>query len=128
MSDLERRALLGDQQAQGECTRQGIALSCPICHKPVKVSVSRMLYACASCHFIMSFSSFYVNPEDTLRIWNRRPAPPVGRCKDCAHYDEYRHCKQHSAEPDQYSPGHYVEMQPDDYCSYFEPKEKECKA
>ena len=26
MDDLERRALLGDRQAQDECTRQGIAL------------------------------------------------------------------------------------------------------
>lgn len=31
MTDLERRALLGDQQAQEECTRQGIVLRCPFC-------------------------------------------------------------------------------------------------
>lgn len=35
MDDLERRAVLGDRQAQDECTRQGIALPCPICHNPV---------------------------------------------------------------------------------------------
>lgn len=110
MSDMERRALLGDQQAQEECTRQGIALSCPICHKPVKVSVSRMLYACASCHFIMSFSSFYVNPEDTLRIWNRRHAPPIGRCKDCKH--------QGIGDSDICHSG-----MDEEFCSGFEPKE-----
>lgn len=31
MTDLVRRALLGDTQAQKECTAQGIALPCPFC-------------------------------------------------------------------------------------------------
>lgn len=31
MTDLERRALLGDRQAQDECTRRGIVLPCPFC-------------------------------------------------------------------------------------------------
>lgn len=31
MSDLERRALLGDEQAQEECTKRGIVLPCPCC-------------------------------------------------------------------------------------------------
>lgn len=31
MTDLERRALLGDRQAQEECTRKGIVLPCPFC-------------------------------------------------------------------------------------------------
>lgn len=31
MTELERRALLGDKQAQEECTRQGILLPCPFC-------------------------------------------------------------------------------------------------
>lgn len=31
MNDLERRALLGDKQAQEECTRRGILLPCPFC-------------------------------------------------------------------------------------------------
>lgn len=31
MTDLERRALLGDKQAQEECTRRGIVLTCPLC-------------------------------------------------------------------------------------------------
>lgn len=30
MTDIERRALLGDPQAQEECTRRGIVLPCPI--------------------------------------------------------------------------------------------------
>ena len=31
MTDLERRALLGDKQAQEECTEKGIVLPCPFC-------------------------------------------------------------------------------------------------
>ena len=31
MTDLERRALLGDRQAQEECTRKGVVLPCPFC-------------------------------------------------------------------------------------------------
>lgn len=31
MTDLERRALLGDKQAQKECTEKGIVLPCPFC-------------------------------------------------------------------------------------------------
>lgn len=38
MTDLERRALLGDQQAQEECTRRGIMLPCPHCKGNGKVS------------------------------------------------------------------------------------------
>lgn len=38
MTDLERRALLGDKQAQEECTRQGIVLPCPHCRGNAKVS------------------------------------------------------------------------------------------
>lgn len=38
MTDLERRALLGDRQAQEECTRQGIVLPCPCCKGKGKVS------------------------------------------------------------------------------------------
>ena len=33
MTDLVRRALMGDREAQEECTRQGIVLPCPICSK-----------------------------------------------------------------------------------------------
>ena len=33
MTDLVRRALLGDAEAQKECTEQGIAPPCPFCSK-----------------------------------------------------------------------------------------------
>ena len=31
MTEFERKAMLGDKQAQEECTRKGIVLSCPFC-------------------------------------------------------------------------------------------------
>ena len=31
MTELERRALLGDKEAQKECTEKGIVLPCPFC-------------------------------------------------------------------------------------------------
>lgn len=34
MTDLERRALMGDKKAQEECTEKGIVLPCPVCYKP----------------------------------------------------------------------------------------------
>lgn len=33
MTELERKALMGDKEAQEECTRQGIVLNCPRCGK-----------------------------------------------------------------------------------------------
>lgn len=85
MDDLERRALLGDQEAQEECSRQGIALPCPLCGKQVKRSVSGRLFYCPECCFHTAFHSTAVNKEAALFIWNRRPALPIGRCKDCKH-------------------------------------------
>lgn len=75
MSDLERRAMLGDQQAQEECSRQGIALPCPLCGKQVRRSVSGMLFYCSECHCNTSFHSDAVSKEEALSLWNRRPAP-----------------------------------------------------
>lgn len=33
MTDLERKALMGDKEAQRECTEKGIVLPCPVCYK-----------------------------------------------------------------------------------------------
>ena len=37
MNDLIRRALLGDREAQEECTRKGIVLPCPFCGGEAKL-------------------------------------------------------------------------------------------
>lgn len=49
----------------------------------------------------------------------RVDAVEVVFCKDCEHYDG-RICNFFSEWPDQYSTGHTVYMEPDDFCSYGE--------
>lgn len=86
MTDLERRALLGDRQAQEEATRQGIVLACPRCGKggaSTKYVMGDYWYECPHCH---SASGFHSSAEVALADWNARQAPPVGRCGECAAY------------------------------------------
>lgn len=86
MTDLERRALLGDRQAQEEATRQGIVLACPRCGKggaSTKYVMGDYWYECPHCH---SASGFHSSAEVALADWNTRQAPPVGRCGECAAY------------------------------------------
>lgn len=110
MTDLERRALMGDKQAQNECTAQYIALPCPFCGKEMKkcildrtywegATISEVVYEHPKCDCLLSED--WVNAGD-ITIWNRRAAPPVGRCgtckkamtKDCLLYgfDENGYC------------------------------------
>lgn len=121
---LIRRALLGDKQAQEECTAEGIVLPCPFCGgnkiKTPYVCGDHFI-ECSSCH---SASNIVSSRKQALKLWNTRPAPSIGRCEECEFYTVLRHCKVHSQEPDQYGSGTYVEMLPDDFCSYFEPREE----
>lgn len=115
MTDLERRALLGDRQAQDECTRRGIMLPCPFCGQS------------EGTVFKLSRSDLYAHKRtgkcalDGMIIydlfgWNARPAPPIGRCKDCGNTCPGSDgsciiCTIH---------GHGVED--DGWCNDFEPK------
>ena len=122
MRELERRALLGDREAQEECTRQGIALPCPCCSSdvivneipPHKHSLSTFMPDYEGGCFIECTSCNYANCGKTkhkaLANHNRRPAPPIGRCKDCAH--------QGAGDSDICHSGLDYE-----YCSAFEPNE-----
>lgn len=123
--ELIRRALMGDQEAQQECTEKGIVLPCPFCGNQYPAITSVQGYGieikCQHCHITFSrdFYSYGRAKERcrsvTLGAWNTRPAPPIGRCKDCKFYTSMSHCQVHSLGPDQYNP--------EDFCSYFEPKE-----
>lgn len=135
MTDKEqiRRALMGNKQAQEECTAKGIALPCPLCGGKAMMQqdiTGRESYhvVCSNvkdmCNLIAGLPMWSESEEDALKVWNTRPAPPIGRCGECEFYTVLRHCKVHSQEPDQYGSGAYVEMLPDDFCSYFEPKEE----
>lgn len=98
MTDLERRAMLGDKQAQDECTRHGIVLACPKCFKPVKVHGPEdwepTFYDPDSggdpygfyCECGVTFSTNKYDFKEALADWNRRLAPPIGRCGECGAY------------------------------------------
>ena len=133
MGNLVRKALMGNKQAQEECTAKGIALPCPFCGGKATMQqdiTGRESYhvACSNvkdmCNLIAGLPMWSESEEDALKSWNARPAPPIGRCGECEFYTVLGHCKVHSQEPDQYGSGTYVEMLPDDFCSYVETREE----
>lgn len=113
--ELIRRALLGSREAQQECTGKRIALPCPFCgNKNIRISNWGMWRCwCPEC---LGKSEDSLRERDAIKHWNTRPAPPVGRCKDCINAT---------------NPGSNIvfcdyferDMMPDDFCSCFEPKE-----
>lgn len=128
MTELERRALLGDKQAQEECTDKGIVLPCPKCFKPVTVHGPEDWEPTFhdpdsggdpyefDCKCGVAFSTYKYDFKEALADWNTRPAPPLGRCIDCANVCEVG--------------GNLVtcdiferDMMPDDFCSQFEARE-----
>lgn len=122
MTELERKALLGDREAQRICTEQGIVLRCPRCGgTPVaKVFVgARMFYFECNCG---SETHCFDSKQKALLEWNTRAAPPVGRCGECKYYKlvitrsgSPKKC-QHPLS------GLYRILSENDYCNYFEPK------
>ena len=132
--ELIRRALLGDKQAQEECTAKGIALPCPFCGGKATMQqdiTGRESYhvACSNvkdmCNLIAGLPMWSESEEDALKVWNTRPAPPIGRCGEC------RHCvgvgKNQALRCTLNSFG--VEFGLDfitseSFCSYFEPREE----
>lgn len=113
--ELIRRALLGSREAQQECTRSEIVLPCPKCGKGKIIYWDKKMkwYSCWDCGLKSSPKKSF---EEALSNWNTRPAPPVGRCRDCINAT---------------NPGSNIvfcdyferDMMPDDFCSCFEPKE-----
>lgn len=121
--ELIRRALMGEKQAQEECTEKGIVLPCPLCGNENNIISNWGMFR-VWCPHCKAKSEDTLTTRDALKSWNTRPAPPIGRCGKCEFYTVLGHCKLHSQEPDQYGSGAYVEMLPDDFCSYFEPRER----
>ena len=86
--ELIRRALLGSWEAQQECTEKGIALPCPFCggsgdNVALNNNFDNTQFwgYCWGCHTEGPIANG--NVKNALGFWNTRPAPPVGRCKDC---------------------------------------------
>lgn len=125
--ELIRRALLGNTQAQEKCTEKGVVLPCPCCGGKARLEnmgFPHHVY-CEKCGLKSTSVKYEKEGEkDAIKKWNTRPAPSIGRCGECEFYTVLRHCKVYSQEPDQYDSGTYVEMLPDDFCSYFEPREE----
>lgn len=121
--ELIRRALMGEKQAQEECTEKGIVLPCPLCGNENNIISNWGMFR-VWCPHCKAKSEDTLTTRDALKSWNTRPTPPIGRCGECEFYTVLGHCKLHSQEPDQYGSGAYVEMLPDDFCSYFEPRER----
>lgn len=116
MNDLERRALLGDQKAQEECTRRGIVLPCPFCGGVAMIeydTVSQFEYNvfCGDCGVMLGISE---DKQVAISEWNTRPAPPIGRCGECGAYTSEGpgagHCSDGTGKTD------------DGYCDSFYPK------
>ena len=149
MTELERRALLGDRQAQEKCTQMGIVIRCPVCgntghieNNGIKEKRHNSPESCADYHTDWKVrcdwcgheshtrtTEFYFNrfsgeikisgtdgKVSALKEWNTRPAPPFGRCGECANAcntgDDIVTCDIFERD-----------MMPDDFCSQFEPKQ-----
>ena len=109
--ELIRKALLGDKQAQEECTEKGIVLPCPICGGEIKIKQCDwdMFYPyCNGCKFTFNF--LFDSKKDAIKVVNDRPAPPIGRCRECKNWNGGDCYRQELTKSD-------------DFCSYFEPRE-----
>lgn len=125
--ELIRCALLGDEQAQEECTAKGIVLPCPLCGNENNIISNWGMFR-VWCPHCKAKSEDTLTTRDALKSWNARPAPPIGRCGECKHFNhffnEVGHCMIHSQEKDSCGDGYRVEMLKTDFCSYFEPREE----
>lgn len=79
MTDLERRALLGDKQAQEECTRQGILLPCWKCGGEAEVNElhtgGKPIYAVAcKKHYCGAYGAGSASVPKAIEFWNTRPS------------------------------------------------------
>lgn len=131
--ELIRRALLGDQEAQKECTEKGIVLSCPFCgasgddvNLDYNSDISQFWIHCWKCHADGPLANY--NANDAFALWNTRPAPPVGRCGECKHaYINFFSASSGTALCRLWTnktEGIQMVMQQNDFCSYFEPREE----
>lgn len=124
MTELERKALLGDIEAQRKCTEMGIILPCPFC------GGRAILFECGGLHGVkrtdttcIGYDSIaeYGGSISAVKDWNTRPAPPIGRCGECknapflsSRIKGMRWCRKFRSD-----------VNSNDFCSCFEPKERE---
>lgn len=128
MTGLERRALLGDRQAQEECTKQKITLPCPLCGEQADIVVQKDagLIICKRCKLYKPFTIVLDGVNKARRAWNTRAAPPIGRCGECKHSTNPAALTMIYGEPGtltcHHGPCNRRNVNKNDFCSYFEPK------
>ena len=130
--ELIRRAIMGDKKAQKECTAKGIMLPCPFCGG--KATMQQDITGRESYHVVCSNVKDMFNliarlpmwsesEEDALKVWNTRPAPPVGRCRECKCWrrngSDWGSCSKWYTEDKV-----QAFMLEDDFCSNFKPREE----
>lgn len=122
--ELIKRALLGDKQAQKECTEKGIVLPCPICGEQDNIDVGFYTgtlkgfdyVQCDNCGF--GINEFHLDNKSCLKMWNtRQPIQQlVTFCKDCVYGESEGYL---CSNP-------YIQrtvQTPYDFCSLGKPKE-----
>ena len=120
--ELIRRALLGSREAQKQCTEAGIVLPCWRCGGESEIQElhtgGKPIYA-VTCKktYCGAYGCACSTQQKAIEYWNTRPAPPIGRCKDCLWYLPIsKRCK--------YSLGGlWGEVNELSFCSCFKPKE-----
>lgn len=122
--EMIRLAMLGDQEAQEECTEKGIVLPCWRCGGESEIQElhtgGKPIYA-VTCKktYCGAYGCAHSTQQKAIEYWNTRPAPPIGKCGECALWKEEKEC-----------PGAFcctitgMERESNDFCSEVEPKEK----
>lgn len=119
--ELIRRALMGSREAQQECTEKGIVLPCWRCGGESEIQElhtgGKPIYA-VTCKktYCGAYGCACSTQQKAIEYWNTRPAPPIGRCRDCFQY--------HSEGPGVgYCNLDDQGREETNFCSEFEPKE-----
>lgn len=135
--ELIRRALLGSREAQEELSNKFIPIPCAFCKADgsnMKVQYDKGVawmecQACGACGPIAESDDEYTGEKAAIRAHNTRPAPPVGRCKDCVWSreptkEDYTEIgRDVLAYKDSLMCGFCEDARwKDDFCSYFQPK------
>lgn len=119
--ELIRRALMGSREAQKQCTEAGIVLPCWRCGGESEIQElhtgGKPIYA-VTCKktYCGAYGCACSTQQKAIEYWNTRPAPPVGRCRDCFQYHSEGPGVGYCNLDDQGR----VET---NFCSEFEPKE-----
>lgn len=119
--ELIRRALLGSREAQKQCTEAGIVLPCWRCGGESEIQElhtgGKPIYA-VTCKktYCGAYGCACSTQQKAIEYWNTRPAPPVGRCRDCFQYHSEGPGVGYCSLDDQ-------GREETNFCSEFEPKE-----